>query len=143
MRPTLVLNVVGLTPALLGDATPNLSALAREGGMRDVGWALRCFHRDLDKLGYNAVMIWPMLETMPDPLTPSDQARRCPPGPVVTDCLARSTHSRAQILTVQQHARPYRRQFPGTPLAIYRGTTDVLFTRWYGGREKALPFSFR
>ena len=34
MRPTLVLNVVGLTPALLGDATPNLSALAREGGMR-------------------------------------------------------------------------------------------------------------
>jgi integrase len=24
---------------------------AREGGMRDVGWALRCFHRDLEKLG--------------------------------------------------------------------------------------------
>jgi predicted AlkP superfamily pyrophosphatase or phosphodiesterase len=34
MHPTLVLNVVGLTPELLGDATPNLSALAREGGIR-------------------------------------------------------------------------------------------------------------
>jgi hypothetical protein len=28
----------------------------------------------LKQLGYNAVMIWPMIETMPAPLTPSDQA---------------------------------------------------------------------
>jgi len=28
----------------------------------------------LKKLGYNTVMIWPVLETMPDPLTPSDRA---------------------------------------------------------------------
>lgn len=28
----------------------------------------------LQRLGYNTVMIWPMLETMPDPLTPSDTA---------------------------------------------------------------------
>lgn len=28
----------------------------------------------LKRLGYNTVMIWPMLETMPDPLTPSDTA---------------------------------------------------------------------
>ena len=34
MRRTLVLNVVGLTPALLGEATPNLSRLAERGGMR-------------------------------------------------------------------------------------------------------------
>lgn len=34
MNRTLVLNVVGLTPKLLGEATPNLSKLAREGGMR-------------------------------------------------------------------------------------------------------------
>ena len=34
MRPTLVLDVVGLTPALLGDNTPHLAALARRGGMR-------------------------------------------------------------------------------------------------------------
>ena len=34
MRRTLVLNVVGLTPDLLGEATPNLSALARRGAMR-------------------------------------------------------------------------------------------------------------
>ena len=31
MHRTLVLHVVGLTPDLLGDATPNLAALAREG----------------------------------------------------------------------------------------------------------------
>jgi predicted AlkP superfamily pyrophosphatase or phosphodiesterase len=34
MRRTLVLDVVGLTPDLLGEATPNLSALARRGGVR-------------------------------------------------------------------------------------------------------------
>lgn len=34
MKRTLVLNVVGLTPDLLGEATPNLAALAREGGVR-------------------------------------------------------------------------------------------------------------
>jgi predicted AlkP superfamily pyrophosphatase or phosphodiesterase len=31
MHPTVVINVVGLTPALLGDNTPNLCALARDG----------------------------------------------------------------------------------------------------------------
>jgi predicted AlkP superfamily pyrophosphatase or phosphodiesterase len=34
MRRTVVLIVVGLTEELLGDATPNLRALAREGGLR-------------------------------------------------------------------------------------------------------------
>ncbi len=34
MRPTLVLNVVGLTPKHLGPHTPNLSDLVRAGGMR-------------------------------------------------------------------------------------------------------------
>ncbi|MFO1128834.1 MAG: alkaline phosphatase family protein [Rhodospirillales bacterium] len=34
MRRTLVLDVVGLTPALLGDATPNLARLAGQGAMR-------------------------------------------------------------------------------------------------------------
>lgn len=34
MRRTVVLNVVGLTPRLLGDATPNLSAFATAGRMR-------------------------------------------------------------------------------------------------------------
>jgi len=28
----------------------------------------------LKRIGYNTIMVWPMLETMPDPLTPSDQA---------------------------------------------------------------------
>ena len=34
MRRTVVLNVAGLTPDLLGEATPNLQALARAGGAR-------------------------------------------------------------------------------------------------------------
>src|SRR5438552_7335481 len=28
----------------------------------------------LKKLGYNTILIWPMLETMPEPLLPSDKA---------------------------------------------------------------------
>lgn len=39
MHPTLVLLVVGLTPRLLGPHTPNLAALAREGGMRPLATA--------------------------------------------------------------------------------------------------------
>lgn len=34
MHSTLVLNVVGLTPSLLGKTTPHLSALAKRGGLR-------------------------------------------------------------------------------------------------------------
>ncbi|CAN5704854.1 alkaline phosphatase family protein [soil metagenome] len=34
MKRTVVLNVVGLTPDLLGEATPHLQALVRQGGMR-------------------------------------------------------------------------------------------------------------
>jgi len=40
-------------------------------------WTLedwRGYADGLKRLGYNTVMIWPMLETMPDPLTPSDTA---------------------------------------------------------------------
>ena len=40
MRRTVVLNVVGLTPALLGDATPNLQAFAQRGAMRPLGTVL-------------------------------------------------------------------------------------------------------
>jgi len=36
MHPTAVLNVVGLTPDLLGPHTPNLSALARSGGVAPI-----------------------------------------------------------------------------------------------------------
>ncbi len=40
-------------------------------------WTLedwRGFAGGLKQLGYNTIMIWPMLEIMPDPLTPSDVA---------------------------------------------------------------------
>jgi len=37
MHPTAVINVVGLTPALMGDDTPHLSALARDGSMAPIG----------------------------------------------------------------------------------------------------------
>ena len=39
-------------------------------------WTLedwRGYADGLKKIGYNTLLIWPMLETMPDPLTPSDQ----------------------------------------------------------------------
>ena len=36
IHPTAVINVVGLTPALVGDDTPHLRALARDGGMAPV-----------------------------------------------------------------------------------------------------------
>ena len=41
-------------------------------------WTLedwRGYADGLHKLGYNTIMVWPMLETMPNPLTPSDQAQ--------------------------------------------------------------------
>ncbi len=40
-------------------------------------WTLddwRGYADGLKRIGYNTIMVWPMLETMPDPLTPSDQA---------------------------------------------------------------------
>lgn len=40
MNRTAVLNIVGLTPNLLGEHTPNLSALAREGTLATVGQVL-------------------------------------------------------------------------------------------------------
>lgn len=36
MHPTLLLNVVGLTPALIGEDTPHLAALARDGSMAPI-----------------------------------------------------------------------------------------------------------
>jgi len=36
MHPTAVIDVVGLTPALIGDDTPHLSALARDGSMAPI-----------------------------------------------------------------------------------------------------------
>jgi predicted AlkP superfamily pyrophosphatase or phosphodiesterase len=40
VHPTAVINVVGLTPAMLGDDTPNLQALARDGAMAPIGGVL-------------------------------------------------------------------------------------------------------
>ncbi len=37
----------------------------------------------LKKLGFNTLVIWPLLETMPDPLTPSDQANLAKIGAVI------------------------------------------------------------
>jgi hypothetical protein len=42
------------------------------------GWA-----EGLQRLGYNTLLIWPMLETMPDPLTPSDRAHLTKLGQVI------------------------------------------------------------
>ena len=37
MQPTVVINVVGLTPRMVGRQTPNLLRLSQRGGMRNLG----------------------------------------------------------------------------------------------------------
>ena len=63
MHPTLVLNIVGLTPELIGPHTPNIARLAHEGGMRPLRTitpAVTCsvqatFLTGLDPSGHGAV----------------------------------------------------------------------------------------
>jgi len=40
LRPVVVINVVGLTPSMLGPDTPNISAVAAEGFARPLGTVL-------------------------------------------------------------------------------------------------------
>ena len=52
MYRTVVLNVVGLTPRLLGDGTPNLAALGRlenAGRFQQIPGAVRCYFQPLDR----------------------------------------------------------------------------------------------
>ncbi len=63
-------------------------------------WTLddwRGYADGLQRLGYNAVLIWPMLETMPDPLTPSDKANLKKIGKVI-DMLHKERGMRAYIV---------------------------------------------
>jgi hypothetical protein len=49
-------------------------------------WTLadwRGYADGMTQIGYNTFLIWPMLETMPDPLTPSDQATLAKLGKVI------------------------------------------------------------
>ena len=67
-QPKLVDGVVGM---YVHEGWPyNRPYAARAWTLED--W--RGFAGGLKQLGYNSIMIWPMLETMPDPLTPSDRA---------------------------------------------------------------------
>jgi hypothetical protein len=56
------------------------------------GWA-----DGLKKIGYNTVMLWPMMETMPEPLTPSDKAFLNRIGKVV-DMLHRDFDMKAYLV---------------------------------------------
>lgn len=51
----------------------------------------------LKQLGYNTLMIWPILETIPDPLTPSDQANLAKIAHVI-QMLHQELHMRAYIV---------------------------------------------
>src|SRR4051812_16259449 len=53
------------------------------------GWA-----DGLQKLGYNTVLVWPLLETIPEPMTPSDRAYLTKLGKVI-DMLHHDFHMRA------------------------------------------------
>jgi hypothetical protein len=67
-QPKLIDHVVGM---YVHEGWPyNRPYAARTWTLED--W--RGFAGGLKQLGYNTIMLWPMLETMPDPLTPSDRA---------------------------------------------------------------------
>ncbi len=51
----------------------------------------------LKKLGYNTILIWPMLETMPEPLLPSDRANLDKLRQVI-DVLHKELHMRAYVV---------------------------------------------
>jgi len=55
------------------------------------GWA-----DGLQKLGYNTVLVWPLLETIPEPMTPSDRAYLTKLGKVI-DMLHHDFHMRAYL----------------------------------------------
>jgi hypothetical protein len=57
----------------------------------------RGYAEGLKQIGYNTLMIWPILETMPDPLTPSDQANLAKIAQVI-DMLHHELHMRAYIV---------------------------------------------
>lgn len=62
-------------------------------------WTLedwRGYADGLRQLGYNTIMIWPMLEIMPDPLTPSDRDALTKTAAVI-DMLHREMHMRVWI----------------------------------------------
>ncbi len=56
----------------------------------------RGYCQGLQRLGYNTVLIWPVLETMPDPLTASDKASLKKTGKVI-DILHKELHMRVFI----------------------------------------------
>jgi hypothetical protein len=63
-------------------------------------WTLedwRGYAGGLKQLGFNTVLIWPMLETMPEPLTPSDEASLAKIGKVI-DMLHREQGMRAYVV---------------------------------------------
>jgi hypothetical protein len=56
------------------------------------GWA-----DGLQKLGYNTILVWPLLETIPEPMTPSDRAYLEKLGKVI-DMLHHDFHMRAYLV---------------------------------------------
>ncbi len=63
-------------------------------------WTLedwRGYADGLKKLGFNTIMIWPMLEIMPDPLTPSDRASLEKDARVI-DMLHHEMHMRVMMV---------------------------------------------
>jgi len=62
-------------------------------------WTLedwRGYADGLKRLGYNAVLVWPVIETMPDPLTPSDRASLAKIAAVI-DMLHNETRMRVYL----------------------------------------------
>lgn len=100
-------------------------------------WTYEDWHGYLDglhRLGFNMIAVWPMLETMPDPLTPSDKAKLDKMRRVIA-----ATHQEFQmqvwitlcpnIMAIDRHAErlPFeRRKFFGADVRVDPGNAKAM-----------------
>src|SRR5262249_39407782 len=101
----------------------------------------------LERLGYNSVLIWPVLETMPEPLTPSDRASLEKTGKVI-DMLHQQFRMRVYIALcpnivadnkVASQATFEKRHFFYSDLRVNPGD-PVALKKMIDGREKLFKY---
>lgn len=111
-------------------------------------WTLedwRGYAHGLAQLGYNAILVWPVLETIPDPPTPSDRAHLerlgrvidmlhddfgmrvwlalCPNVEPISDVAAQATYERRHFFAADRRVNPAD---PAAVAAMMRRRADVL-----------------
>ena len=86
----------------------------------------RGYAEGLKKLGYNMLIVWPALETMPQPLTPSDRANLEKTARVI-DILHRQFGMRALVTICPNFAvnNPVARKYSFERRYLYRSSTYI------------------